>query len=392
MKNILLASVMLIMTLSASAQKNDVTKEKFTPFYTTAEAPKLEKVLPDPPAFTSARYQDDWAMYQWGKSIRNTVRGQVAIEDAGMNVNFSSYFMKRFSPAIGIELTPEKFPHLFRLLNRAHLTEQQAGASAKKHFARVRPYQQFKEPSSVPMAENPTDYTSYPSGHTHISWLVGMILSVIDPDHTAEIMKIAYEMGQSRVIVGFHYQSDIEAGRVAGSITFARLCAEEEFQLMLNKAITEFKDNITNTQTINKKYDMKDLRNAITETLEKMAQKARSMNMQGVAVASILPKETEVDWIGEMKVVDTPYNPEGGDKGWTLVAIAWSKAGEVIASGADSGNPDRKCMTGELNYTGGAYDETANFKFAFAFSGGLSEDDLAVAKYGISYLKSLLGE
>ena len=137
---------------------------------------------------------------------------------------------------------------------------------------------------------------------------------------------------------------------------------------------------------------MKDLRNAITETLEKMAQKARSINMQGVAVASILPKETEVDWIGEMKVVDTPYNPEGGDKGWNLVAIAWSKAGEVIASGADSGNPDRKCMTGELNYTGGAYDETANFKFAFSFSGGLSEDDLAVAKYGISYLKSLLGE
>lgn len=50
------------------------------------------------------------------------------------------------------------------------------------------------------------------------------------------------------------------------------------------------------------------------------------------------------------------------------------------------------CMTGELNYTGGAYDETKNYKFAFAFSGGLSEDDLEVAKFGISYLKSLLGE
>ncbi len=135
---------------------------------------------------------------------------------------------------------------------------------------------------------------------------------------------------------------------------------------------------------------MEELRNAIVETLDKMAEKARSMNMQGVAVASVLPKTSDVDWMGEMKVVDTPYNAEGGDKGWNLVAIAWSKAGEVIASGADSGNPDRKCMTGELNYTGGAYDETADYKFAFAFSGGLSEDDLAVARYGIEYLKSLL--
>lgn len=137
---------------------------------------------------------------------------------------------------------------------------------------------------------------------------------------------------------------------------------------------------------------MNNLRNALVETLEAMAEKARSMNMHGVGVASVLPKESKIDWIGEMKVVDTPYNADGGDKGWNLVAIAWSKAGEVIASGADSGNPERKCMTGELNFTGGAYDESENYKFAFAFSGGLSEDDLEVAKYGISYMRSLLRE
>lgn len=240
MKKFLLSSLLLLMALGASAQKNDVTKEKFTPFYTTKEAPRLENVLPEPPAYNSTRFQDDWAMYQWGKSVRNTERGQLAIEDAGIN---AGYFMKRFSPAVGVNLTPENFPKLFRLLSRAHLTEQQAGASAKKHFARVRPYQQFKEASAVPMAENPADYTSYPSGHTHASWLAGLILTAIDPDHTAEIMKIAYEIGQSRVIVGFHYQSDIEAGRVAGSITFARLCAQEEFQSMLKAAAKEFKEN-----------------------------------------------------------------------------------------------------------------------------------------------------
>lgn len=136
---------------------------------------------------------------------------------------------------------------------------------------------------------------------------------------------------------------------------------------------------------------MDKLREALVETCEVMAKKAKSMNMQGVAVASVLPKETQVDWVGEMKVVDTPYNLESG-KGWNLVAIAWSKAGEVIASGANSGNPERKCLMGELNFVGGAYDETEHYKFAFAFSGGLSEDDLLVAQYGIDHLKALLNK
>ena len=58
-----------------------------------------------------------------------------------------------------------------------------------------------------------------------------------------QIMKVAYELGQSRVIVGFHYQSDVDAGRVVGSITFARLCADETFQKMLDKARREFAKN-----------------------------------------------------------------------------------------------------------------------------------------------------
>ena len=222
--------------LTVSAQ-NDVTKETFTPFYTTEEAPHLEKVLPGPPALTDPRFYDDWVQYNWGKSIRETERGRLAIDDAGLNAH---YFMKRFSEALDCPLTPETHPELFRLLSRAHLTEQQAGASAKQYFKRVRPYQQYKEPSGVPTHEWPTDYTSYPSGHTHISWLVGLILTTLDPAHTEGIMKIAYELGQSRVIVGFHYQSDIEAGRYAGSITFARLCAIPEFQEMLQKAKKEY--------------------------------------------------------------------------------------------------------------------------------------------------------
>ena len=123
--------------------------------------------------------------------------------------------------------------------------------------------------------------------------------------------------------------------------------------------------------------------------LEDMKAKAIEMSIQGVATASILNKGETVDWIGEMKVVGTPLDTKGG---FNLVAVAWSKCGEVIATGADSGNPNHQTMTGELGYAGGAYDEYEGCRMAFAFSGATSEEDLVVAKYGIEKMKEYISE
>lgn len=131
------------------------------------------------------------------------------------------------------------------------------------------------------------------------------------------------------------------------------------------------------------------LKGFIAKALEDMKAKAEEMGIQGVATASVLNKGETVDWIGEMKVVGTPYKLE---EGWNLVAIAWSKCGEVIATKADSGNPDHKRIMGELGFVGGAYDEYEGCKMAFAFSGATSEEDLEVAKYGIEKMKGYMSE
>lgn len=125
-------------------------------------------------------------------------------------------------------------------------------------------------------------------------------------------------------------------------------------------------------------------RNLLVKSLDDMEKKALKMKVQGVGVACFLDEKSEVDWIGEMKVVQTPYNLK---EGWNLVAIAWSKAGEVIASSANSGNPDREKIMGELGFVGGAYEECDGYKLAFAFSGATSEEDLEIAQYGISKFK-----
>ena len=131
------------------------------------------------------------------------------------------------------------------------------------------------------------------------------------------------------------------------------------------------------------------LREKLVMALEDMKAKAVEMGIQGVATASVLNSGETIDWIGEMKVVGTPYKLE---EGWNLVAIAWSKCGEAIATRADSGNPDHKKIVGELGFVGAAYDEFEGIKMAFAFSGALSEEDLEVAKYGIEKMKCYISE
>lgn len=143
--------------------------------------------------------------------------------------------------------------------------------------------------------------------------------------------------------------------------------------------LTKTNENMTNVE----------LREKIVMALDDMKAKAIEMGIEGVATASVLNQGDSVDWIGEMRVVGKALDKEGG---FNLVAVAWSKCGEVIATGADSGNPDHQTMTGELGYAGGAYDEYKGCKMAFAFSGATSEEDLVVAKYGIERMKGYISD
>ena len=142
--------------------------------------------------------------------------------------------------------------------------------------------------------------------------------------------------------------------------------------------------DLTNVNNIMTKEQ---LREKLALALEDMKAKAIEMGIEGVATASVLNSGDTVDWIGEMRVVGSYCNWKDG---FNLVAVAWSKCGEVIATGADSGNPNHKTITGELGYAGGAYGEHEGCKLAFAFSGATSEEDLVVAKYGIEKMKTYM--
>ena len=106
---------------------------------------------------------------------------------------------------------------------------------------RTRPFVQFNEPTPVPNDEEVLkNNSSYPSGHTTMGWGIALVLAEINPDRQNEILKRAFEYGESRVIVGFHYQSDVDHARILTSVLINRLHGNDDFVKQLQKAKEEF--------------------------------------------------------------------------------------------------------------------------------------------------------
>ncbi len=232
-------------TLSITAQ-NDSVKQQIEAYKKAHKfvkkgmppLPDASRFLPTPPNENDIKFVSDSCMYEWGKTFRGTLRGDTAIADAGYAI---AYFLKRFSPALNQELTPETHPKLTQLLLSAMDAGNRSIQKAKKGFARRRPYQYFGEGTPTPQEEYPNDFTSYPSGHSVRAWMAALTLTAVSPENADDIMNIGYEIGQSRVILGFHYQSDVDAARLAASATFARLCAEKSFYEAIEEARKELK-------------------------------------------------------------------------------------------------------------------------------------------------------
>ena len=112
----------------------------------------------------------------------------------------------------------------------------------KATYGRLRPYVRFNEPTLFPGDEEELrDQGSYPSGHTVRGWGMALLLCEINPDAQNELFKLGYEWGQSRVIAGYHWQSDVDASRMLAAACYARLHACEEFLKDMAEARKEFK-------------------------------------------------------------------------------------------------------------------------------------------------------
>lgn len=230
------------LALNIFAQEKNIKDRRTNPdlyFLEESEVANSLNLLPPPPEAGSILFLYDKARYDWGKLQRDTPRGDQAAQDArlsGDGVPFA------FSEAFGIEISKEKTPEIHKLIiNMREDAGDLATRHAKKYYMRIRPFSFFKEMTCNPEQQKELSTNgSYPSGHTSIGWATALVLAEINTDRQNEILKRGFEMGQSRVICGYHYQSDVDAARIVASAVVARLHANSDFMKQLKKAKAEF--------------------------------------------------------------------------------------------------------------------------------------------------------
>ena len=107
----------------------------------------------------------------------------------------------------------------------------------KNYFIRIRPYK--IEPNLKNLEE--TNWAAYPSGHATNSYFNAYLYSELLPEFNSFFIKDAYDMAHSREIIGVHYPSDSESGRILAWQIVKKLLTNEKFKKDFDVAKEEIK-------------------------------------------------------------------------------------------------------------------------------------------------------
>ena len=221
-------------------------------YLATAALPDISKWLETTPDPGSDLETLDNAEYTRTRATIDQPRGATAGAD---DVFAAADLLPRFQASLGVLLTPKNAPRLMALINKAEIDAGAVLAPYKKAAAdggRVRPFVAHPE---QPSCFQPIDLTghmkadlqtfhlaesgSYPSTHALVGMFMGLLLTDLAPQHGPDVLARGMDFGQSRVVCGFHYKSDVDAGRLAGAALFARLREDPLFASDLEAARVE---------------------------------------------------------------------------------------------------------------------------------------------------------
>ena len=237
MKKMLLMAVTAIsVTMSVNAQD-----DALQPYFELDQLPQLINIMPPPPAFDSPEFANDVVRYGWGKQQRqDKERVELAIADAEWDDHTKLY--AQWKDAFGLEITETGTPEIWKLMETSLATTDPMRKEIKAFYHRQRPFERFDDSMPSHEEDNLRGEGSYPSGHSLRGWGISLLLAQIAPSRADEIFSRGWDYCNSRVIVGAHWQSDVDASRTAASIGFCALQGSEAFIAQMKKAQQEYQE------------------------------------------------------------------------------------------------------------------------------------------------------
>lgn len=178
-------------------------------------------VIPEFPANSSAQTKAEIAFLL---KLQNTARSPEKVKES---LEFANVYYNVFVTPIdttygrmqqnlfhmGRQLAwfnPQKLPKTAAMMRRVWSDATYYFWALKFKYNRTRPYMLDSRIKNL----DDTNFQAYPSGHASASYVAAFIYQELVPEHKDLFIKNAYDMAFSREILGVHFPSDSEAGRI----------------------------------------------------------------------------------------------------------------------------------------------------------------------------------
>lgn len=211
-------------------------KPAHKPYLSDALAPDTVQILAPPPPSHSTLEAADRTAFNATRALKGSSRWELAASDVAEG---ASAILDTFACVLGTRIDRTRVPAVINLLERARLDIARATRGPKLHYRRLRPFVGNDAQICVQRTQALADSFSYPSGHASQGWAYALIMAALVPEKATPILARGRAYGDSRVICGVHWLSDVSAGRMSGSATVAALLGDAGFRTDLEKARSE---------------------------------------------------------------------------------------------------------------------------------------------------------
>jgi acid phosphatase (class A) len=211
----------------AGADAREAAPQRPAGFLGADKAPDFRAVLPGPPKEGTPLGAADAAVFRDMRRLEGSARWRMAQEDADLSYSAE---LERFSCALGVTVDPAATPALSRLLSRTMADLGAMIGAAKKAYKRPRPFLKHEGALCLKPSDALARSGSYPSGHAAAGWTYALVLAEIAPERAAPILARGRAIGESRVVCGVHYVTDIDGGRTLATALVAALNGNAGFR------------------------------------------------------------------------------------------------------------------------------------------------------------------
>ena len=216
--------VLLVLAMVGPASAAEAT-------YITPDRFDLTKLLAPAPAPDSEQQKRDLADVLSAQKVRTSAQAKRALADATAGT-FG------FEDVLGPNFNAQRVPATAALFDKIRGDAAVAFSAGKSAWNRPRPFEVSTDVN--PVGDRPGG-SSYPSGSSTNGYLTAIVLANMVPEKGAALFARGREFGDDRVILGVHFPSDIEAGRLAATALATALMQDPAFLKELAEAKSELR-------------------------------------------------------------------------------------------------------------------------------------------------------